>query len=368
MYFSTRLMSLSEQLVMMPINKDSLSGYVLEEILAFLIKNTGYRIITAKGTDPQLEQIGAGLAVKGRGGTHQVDVLGELEWMPAFTFPIRLFVEAKFRKAKTRLPTVRNALATILDVNQANEPRRNESSPPLQKYHYVYSLFSTSGFSEDAQDMAWAYQISLVDLSGLEYQQLLESIKVSVNEIAADLGGTRFVSNLRHAIRRNLGTLVEVDSSLEDFNEDLIRVLERGLTPALQEARRYEELFVGVANGPYLLLLKARDPNEFLRYAKTNPRHDVAITWGSHVDQGGTWIIRPSASRGAYELRFRLPRVIYEWIFKARGGTRKRAFQAKEQYFQNITVFYRDSEGDYLFRLEFDPLASITDAESHAYA
>jgi hypothetical protein len=28
---------------------------------------------------------------------HQVDVLGELLWVPAFTFPTRLFVEANAR-------------------------------------------------------------------------------------------------------------------------------------------------------------------------------------------------------------------------------------------------------------------------------
>ena len=40
------------------------------------------------------------LAIRGRGGRHQVDVLGELAWIPAFTFPLRLIVEAAARQGE----------------------------------------------------------------------------------------------------------------------------------------------------------------------------------------------------------------------------------------------------------------------------
>lgn len=72
-----------------PISRDSLRGYVLEELLAKLIQNTGYRPLADASQDPdELENRPNGLAVRGRGGAHQVDVLGELLWIPAFTFPI----------------------------------------------------------------------------------------------------------------------------------------------------------------------------------------------------------------------------------------------------------------------------------------
>src|SRR3712207_2641455 len=93
-----------------PISRETLRGYVLEELLAKLIQNTGYRLLVDESQDPdELENRSNGLAVRGRGGMHQVDVLGELMWIPAFTFPIRLFVEAKARGRKCGIDDVRNA-------------------------------------------------------------------------------------------------------------------------------------------------------------------------------------------------------------------------------------------------------------------
>lgn len=102
----------------MPISRETLRGYVLEEILAKLIQNTGYRLLVDAAQDPdQLTNRSNGLAVRGRGGVHQVDVLGQLKWIPAFTFPIRLFVEAKARSGTSGIETVRNALGVLTDVN-----------------------------------------------------------------------------------------------------------------------------------------------------------------------------------------------------------------------------------------------------------
>jgi hypothetical protein len=75
-----------------------LKGYLLEEIVASLISNAGYRLLTDPRDDPHdLALMGNGLQVRGRGGFHQADVLGELSWAPAFGNPIRLFIEAKWR-------------------------------------------------------------------------------------------------------------------------------------------------------------------------------------------------------------------------------------------------------------------------------
>ena len=105
------------------ISRDALRGYILEEVLAYLIRNTGYRLLVDERQDPQeLDWKHNGLVVIGRGSVHQVDVLGELAWIPAFTYPLRLFVEAKFRKSRTSIGVVRNIVGTLLDVNQNNLP------------------------------------------------------------------------------------------------------------------------------------------------------------------------------------------------------------------------------------------------------
>src|SRR5580765_6884097 len=141
--------------------RDALRGYILEELLAYLIRNTGYRLLVDKSQDPEeLDWKYNGLVVKGRGAVHQVDVLGELSWIPALTYPLRLFVEAKYRKTRTQIPAVRNLVATLLDVNQNNLPqviRGKGLNPHLRpKYYYAGALFSASGFSKPAMDMALA--------------------------------------------------------------------------------------------------------------------------------------------------------------------------------------------------------------------
>ena len=113
-----------------------------------------------------------------RGAVHQADVLGQLGWIPAFTFPIRLFVEAKWhREAKTGLPDVRNAVGVLQDVNQ-NFSARNEGGRTrlVRRFNYCYSLFSTTGFTKPAQEMALAHQISLIDLSGAEFDDLRQIV------------------------------------------------------------------------------------------------------------------------------------------------------------------------------------------------
>lgn len=115
----------------MPITRDSLRGYILEEVLAYLISGAGYNLLVHPDQDPDnLIRRGNGLGVKGRGSDHQADVLGELLWIPAFTFPLRLFVEAKFRDGKAGIDTVSNAVGVLLDINQRNLIERDVSKFP----------------------------------------------------------------------------------------------------------------------------------------------------------------------------------------------------------------------------------------------
>ena len=92
------------------ISEAQLRGYLLEEALAWLMRYSGYRPLVRQSQDPdELVQRGNGLRVSGRGAEHQVDVLGEFAFTPAFSLPIRLFLEAKFKAEKTPLRDVRNA-------------------------------------------------------------------------------------------------------------------------------------------------------------------------------------------------------------------------------------------------------------------
>ena len=63
--------------------KAQFKGYILEEVLAYLIRTSGYSLIdTAPSNDPDLFSGTNGLNLRGRGTNHQIDILGELNWIP----------------------------------------------------------------------------------------------------------------------------------------------------------------------------------------------------------------------------------------------------------------------------------------------
>ncbi len=330
----------------MKINAESLRGYILEEVLAYLIRNTGYKLLVAKSQDPHsLEERGNGLVVKGRGANHQADVLGELQWIPAFTFPIRLFVEAKFRNGKTGIGSVRNAVGVVLDINQNNFPSR-ESGEIFQKFHYAFALFSTSGFSPQAMSMALAHQISLIDLSGLEFQSLLESIAETSDKVVERAGQlfaahnenrSYFLKSLRNKLRMRFGTYsIEPAYNALEIHDNAIN---EALTGVINTAEEYNELFVAMANGPFMLLLKASNRDSFLRYARKYPRHQISIHWSSSIENGNLWTIQPKIHHNdSYQLTFRLPEKISEYIFgTSKNLARQRALNIKNEIFSSIT-------------------------------
>lgn len=350
------------------VSKDTLKGYILEEILAYLIRNTGYKLLVDVLQDPrELVRRGNGLRVKGRGSTHQADVLGQLRWIPAFTFPIRLFVEAKFRNKKTGIDVIRNAVGVLADVNQNNFPTLS-SKFFYPKYQYVFSVFSTSGFSPDATKMAVAHQISLIDLNIREFDALRHAIETAVEsifegeDVRAEDNDRLIEENnvqpnvkvIRFVIRRELGTWPLGVPFSEEGDVNLIPKI----GDLLDTTRSYGELFVGMVNGPFMLLLSAENKQDFIEYAKLYPRHKVAIRWGTQNDDGRTWRIVPVDSESrhqGYQLSFRLPEVLAKYIFGTQSEIQERAYKTKERIFSDITIYRHDDGDDHLFRLEYDP-------------
>lgn len=341
------------------VSKDTLKGYILEEVLAYLIRNTGYKLLVDPSQDPrELEWRGNGLRVKGRGATHQVDVLGQLRWIPAFTFPIRLFVEAKFRNGKTGIDVVRNAVGVLADVNQNNFPTI-DSILFYPRYQYVFAVFSTSGFSDDATKMALAHQISLIDLNTTEFDTLKEAIRNTADTICEgenlpdeDNNAQANVKTIRSVIRRALGTW-PMDVPLAEENDDNLM---RKMANVITTTRNYGELFVGMANGPFMLLLKAENQQNFIDYVRRRPRHRVTIRWGTQGDDGRTWRIIPVETDNIqrYELSFRLPDILAEYIFNVQTQVQERAYVAKESFFSEISIYRHIDGSDHLFRLEYD--------------
>ncbi len=68
-------------------------------------------------------------------------------------------------------------VGVLLDVNQNYTTQNGEEGTRLiRRFNYCYSLFSTTGFTLPAQEMALAHQISLIDLSGPQFADLRQVV------------------------------------------------------------------------------------------------------------------------------------------------------------------------------------------------
>lgn len=172
---------------------------------------------------------------------------------------------------------------------------------------------------------------------------------------------------LRAYLRHELGTWPEEVPLEEWIDRDEIAPAaqhKEHLEGLLNRVRAIGELFVGMANGPFLLVLRASDPQQFIAYADQHPTHNVHITFDAEVnpnigqrnaDVQAT--IRAVDSPEAYRLTFGLPRALREYVlFDERRGIRLQP-GLKRKFFSNITVYRRAENRDVLYRLNYEPQA-----------
>lgn len=341
----------------------TLKGYLLEEVLAWMLRGSGYRLPVHESQDPEeLRMAGNGLCVRGRGADHQVDVLGEFAFTPAFSLPIRLFLEAKFTRQACRLPVVRNAHGVIHDVNE------NFTHGPghrlRKRYRYVYALFSTSGFTRGAQDFALAQQISLVDLSGASFSWLRDRVETA----AADLfsaGGEyqvdRFpVSWMRGQLRRMLGTFPGMPGDELGYPETIAHGFRQACLPplgaladGLKEGRQ-NELLLGFPAAPFIVPLAADNVDQFLGYARQHPDHVIRLRRDGRGD-GAEWMAFPADDAEGYRLTFNVPARLEEWIAENEERRTARTRQVKREFLADIVVYRMRGDELQTFQLHYQP-------------
>jgi len=349
-----------------------LRGYLLEEALAWLLRNSGYRLLMHHSQDPdELVPNGNGLCVKGRGAEHQVDVLGEFAFTPAFSLPIRLFLEAKFTRQKTGLPVVRNAHGVIHDINE------NFVHGPGQRlrkrFRYVYAIFSATGFTMDAQDFAVAQQISLVDLSGASFGWLRDAVEAAASELHRLQEQHRIrrfpVSWMRGQLRSRLGTLPVLTelrvfpwlprTEAYRFADHADPVLDR-LARTLLE-RTGTELLMGFPAAPFVLPLAVDDVTRFLNYARVHPDHTIRLRRageGTHTE----WRVSPADRPHAwyqgleeYQLTFNLPDHLESWISENEEHRASRTRAVKRQFLSDIVIYRMEGDSLQTFQLHYQP-------------
>ncbi|MEV4173846.1 hypothetical protein [Nonomuraea sp. NPDC049709] len=341
--------------------KDStLRGYLLEESLAWLLRFSGYQLLVHQDQDPlELVTQGDTLRVRGRGALHQVDVLGEFPFTPAFSMPVRLFLEAKYYQDRCGLEIIRNAHGVVHDVNE--NFMTNPGTGPRQRYKYSYALFSTSGFTADAQRYALAHQISLVDLSGASFGWLLGYIGATASTLhaaqkhlpaSAPFPVTWMRTELRRALETSPLHLLS-PASVDDgpFKQAAIAAVAPFATVLRQ--RSDAGLLLGFPSAPFILPLGGNDQRRFLEYSEERPDHTVRIKRRG-IGTAAEWTVSPTDSVGAYELTFKLPEHIEEWISSIGEKERHRTAHVKEHFLSSITLYRVSGAGVRTYQLRYE--------------
>lgn len=246
----------------------------------------------------------------------------------------------------------------------------NNTNYQGSRFHYRYSLFSTSGFSNAAQNFALAQQISLIDLRGAAFEPLRIAIDSCAKDIL-DLAGQHHVEplpigHIRTAFRLALGTWSEttdLEASLD--NEDLAGEV----NPATAEAELLpgrslraiatdfatdlqENLILGFPNASFILVLQPDDQFSFYRWIANEPSSiGVDIKFAERGNAAGDWVIVPHNAPKSALLRFGLPERLTTWLLAVDGSELERARIAKRQLLSTITIFVQDRA----YSLRFQP-------------
>lgn len=312
---------------------EQLRGYLLEEVLCYLLKSSGYDLLSRENVDGhELVWLGNGLNVRGRGTDHQADVLGQLLWTPAFSRPLRLFVEAKFRGAPIGAEEVREAVGILADLNTRYTGRGQ--GPLAAQHSYRYAIFSASGFTTPATQYAIAHEISLVDLRDGTFAALLAAVRNNadvINSVMLDgrVTGAKPAVVLRTVLRAMLDTdgltgpvtrarLVDrVMTSLPDgarqgVDSRTIEALAGACADLAESVGPQEPILVGMPQAPFFLAMRPSRLGDFMNHVERFGDHRVHM----EADLGDNQVVMRlwPAGSNAYELRFSLPSELARYV------------------------------------------------------
>ncbi|WP_112118912.1 PDDEXK family nuclease [Lysinibacillus capsici] len=332
----------------MGISISALKGFLLEEALSKLLENSGYTLINKdvlnhRDKYPEFVPQGNGLNIKGRGGTHQADVLGQFPISIPFNYPVRLFVEAKFRNKKTGIDVVRSGIGILTDLNANYQTiDLNGDELLIQRFNYQYAIFSTSGFSENAIRLAIAYKITLIDLGGREYSDLLNIIDAIAQELLDMMQVHRIsLNDVREYIRHILFNDRLIGNGNEKENYECLEYIFRPLFKIIDE---YGDLYLASINSPFSILIKPSSPDLFRSFIGNvgKSTFEVRINW--YDNEPEMWEIRLFDNRfDELIFKFYLPELIKQYVFN-RPNVLVNALNAKEQFFGSMIFYMRSAE------------------------
>ncbi len=232
-------------------------GILLEEIVLHLLRMVGYSVV--KAGDPGTRAGHSGLEVQGRGEWHQIDALAAFDHTPAFMFPLRLMVEAKcYERSRVGIEIVRNAVGVLKDISEnyfTIQPDGEEVK--VQRYNYHSAVFSTSGYSKNAERYAIAHQIFLIQYAKVGLFQPIIQGMLGLKEEHFHNGALAeqgISSKLREHFRRFTEDVYRHESPL---TEDGIAYMYGNITSSLALIKGS---YFGMLQGKWPMHLLSRQP------------------------------------------------------------------------------------------------------------
>lgn len=323
--------------------KSQARGYLLEIVISKLIENNGYTVIRREDGKEIIRKCN-GLNVKGRGGYHQFDTLGQFRITPPFVYPIRLFVEAKFYESeKVGIDRFRMGVGVLDDVNtNYSTVEIEEHQLSTEKFQYNYAIFSTSGFTKAAQRYAIAHKIHLIDLSGSEYYKTIYFINCIVDEL------DEIFSDGNDCIPKDKFDLFKrlfCDAILKRTNRNyILNMLHKRysciISTLIKELYEYinsQYLYLANTNSPYIIPLLSN--HDFHKLLNEKPHQEVYLTWNREYPNN--WTIT-SEMNDDIRISFTLPELFRELLFSDKDVLDNNALYIKEHRMSNfafITYF-----------------------------
>ena len=339
--------------------KSQAKGYLLEIVLAKLLKVNGYDLVTSTDNedneDNEIVNLPRnGLNIKGRGAYHQFDSLGTFRITPPFTHPIRLFLEAKFYTSnKVGIDRVRMGIGILQDVNtNYSTVKMTNEKLKLPKYNYNYAIFSTSGFTGDAQRLALAHKIKLIDLSSGYYSWIRDFINQIVDRLFSrnnDDISSRFFNDFKEDFSRWINNLNynQLDRWF-DFDYQLSVVNE-----FVNQMQNVRSIYIASTKSSQIIALIPDNDDEFRNSLLRNPHQEVTITWNEN--ENDVWIVRPTRNYVQYRLTFQLPTVVRDYIFNNSVNQYESAYDEKRRSFGMLSfIAYLEGENPTLCTLKFN--------------
>ena len=225
----------------------------------------------------------------------------------------------------------------------------------LPKYNYNYAIFSTSGFTGDAQRLALAHKIRLIDLSSGYYQWIRDFINQIVDEwffsysISGDDISSDDFNNFKEKFSSRINNL-SYDQLYRWLDFDNLQSVADEFVLAVQNVG---SIYIASTKSSQIIALIPDDDKEFRDSLLKNPHQEVTITWNEN--ENDVWIIRPTGNYDQYRLTFQLPSIIREYIFKNSVNQYKSAYDEKRRSFGMLSfIAYLDGRNPTLCTLKFN--------------